>query len=61
MKKAKMHSMDWDHVRHFLEVVRTGSVSQAALRLGVNQTTVSRRISSLETHLKRTMKTFPVS
>jgi len=51
MKNANTHSLDWEHIRHFLEVVRTGSVSQAALRLGVNQTTVSRRISALETHL----------
>ena len=47
-RNANMHGLDWDHVRHFLEVVRSGSVSQAALRLGVNQTTVSRRVSALE-------------
>lgn len=46
-----MHSLDWDNVRHFLEVVRSGSVTQAALRLGVNQTTVSRRITALEERL----------
>ena len=46
-----MHSLDWDNVRHFLEVVRSGSVTQAALRLGVNQTTVSRRITALESRL----------
>ena len=51
MINANMHTLDWDQVRHFLEVVRTGSVSQAALSLGVNQTTVSRRISALEAHL----------
>ena len=43
-----MQPIDWDNVRHFLEVVRSGSVSQAAKRLNVNQTTVSRRISALE-------------
>lgn len=43
--------MDWDNVRHFLEVVHTGSVTRAAKRLGVNQTTVSRRISALEHEL----------
>ncbi len=46
-----MHEIDWDNVHHFLEVVRAGSVSRAALRLGVNQTTVSRRVSSLEKSL----------
>ncbi len=46
-----MQSLDWDNVRHFLEVVRSGSVRQASLQLGVNQTTVSRRISALEDQL----------
>lgn len=46
-----MHNMDWDDVRYFLEVVHSGSVSGAARRLGVNQTTVSRRISALEKRL----------
>lgn len=46
-----MQSLDWDNLRHFLEVVRCGTVSRAAQRLGVNQTTVSRRITALEQHL----------
>jgi DNA-binding transcriptional LysR family regulator len=46
-----MHKLDWDGVHYFLEVVRSGSVSGAAQCLGVNQTTVSRRISALEDHL----------
>jgi DNA-binding transcriptional LysR family regulator len=46
-----MHKLDWDSIHYFLEVVRSGSVSGAAQRLGVNQTTVSRRISALEDHL----------
>jgi DNA-binding transcriptional LysR family regulator len=46
-----MQSIDWDNVRYFLEVVRSGSVSKAAERLDVNQTTVSRRISALEHQL----------
>jgi len=46
-----MHGLDWDHLRHFLAVVRWGSVTQAAQRLDVNQTTVSRRIKALEDHL----------
>lgn len=47
---ANLHAMDWDHIRHFLAVVREGSVSRAAQRLEVNQTTVSRRIAALEAY-----------
>lgn len=43
---------DWEHLKHFLAVVRTGSLSGAARRLGVNQTTVGRRIDALEAELK---------
>lgn len=40
---------DWDDLRYFLEVARQGSLTAAARRLGVNHSTVSRRISTLET------------
>jgi DNA-binding transcriptional LysR family regulator len=43
-----MHSMDWDGLQVFLVVARTGRVSAAARRLGVEHTTVARRIASLE-------------
>jgi len=46
-----MQAIDWDNIRHFLEVVRSGSVSQASQQMGVNQTTVSRRITALEDRL----------
>jgi len=46
-----MHNLDWDNIRFFLAVVRAGSVSRAARQLGVNQTTVSRRIAALEQRL----------
>lgn len=39
---------DWDDLRYFLEVARTQRVSAAALRLGVDHTTVSRRVRVLE-------------
>lgn len=42
---------DWDSYRFFLAVVREGSISGAAETLAVNHTTVSRRISALETQL----------
>jgi DNA-binding transcriptional LysR family regulator len=39
---------DWNDVRHFLAVARTGSTLGAARELGVNQTTCARRIEALE-------------
>ena len=42
---------DWDDVRHFLTVARAGSVRAAAERLGVNHSTVLRRIAQLEERL----------
>lgn len=46
-----MHIMDWDGIRYFIEVARTQRVSGAAKRLGVQHTTVSRRIHLLEQSL----------
>ncbi|WP_147458646.1 LysR family transcriptional regulator, partial [Pseudomonas savastanoi] len=43
--------LNWDDLKFFLEVARTRKVSSAARRLGVDYTTVSRRINSLETSL----------
>lgn len=43
--------LDWDGIRYFLEVARTQRVSAAAKRLGVQHTTVSRRIHALEREL----------
>jgi DNA-binding transcriptional LysR family regulator len=40
--------MDWDDVRYFLAVARGGSVRAAAEGLGVNHSTVLRRIAQLE-------------
>ena len=40
--------MNWDDLRFFLAVARTGSVRAASTRLGVNHSTVSRRLSSFE-------------
>lgn len=47
-----MQNLDWGDLSHFLAVVRAGSLSAAAKELNVNHTTVSRRISALEDHLK---------
>src|ERR1700723_2858476 len=43
--------IDWDDVRYFLAVSRGGSVRAAAGRLGVNHSTVLRRIAQLEERL----------
>jgi DNA-binding transcriptional LysR family regulator len=40
--------MDWDDLRYFLAVARSGSTIAAARGIGVNQTTVARRIAELE-------------
>ncbi|MGG2477445.1 LysR family transcriptional regulator, partial [Rhizobium sp. BR5] len=41
--------MNWDDVRLFLSVARSGQFLSAARKLGVNHATLSRRISALET------------
>ncbi len=43
--------MNWDDMRLFLAVARTGSISGAAKQLGVQHSTVSRRIRQLEESL----------
>lgn len=44
--------MDWDDIRIFLEVARTERLSEAAKRLRINASTVSRRLHRLETSLE---------
>lgn len=44
--------MDWDDVRMFLAVARTGQILAASKRLGVNHATLSRRVTTLEERLK---------
>jgi DNA-binding transcriptional LysR family regulator len=43
-----MHIVDWDGLQVFLAVARSGRVSAAARRLGVEHTTIARRITVLE-------------
>lgn len=43
--------MNWDDIRIFLAIWRAGSLRGAALTLGVDQTTVGRRLSALEARL----------
>lgn len=45
--------MDWDNLRYFLELSRAGKLTAAARRLGVDHTTVARRVQALEKDLGR--------
>lgn len=40
--------MNWDHIRIFLTVARCGQMLEAGRRLGLNHSTVARRIEALE-------------
>lgn len=44
--------MNWDDVRIFLAVARTGQILAASKRLGLNHATLSRRLTSLEEALR---------
>jgi DNA-binding transcriptional LysR family regulator len=46
-----MHNTNWDDMRFFLALCREGSVTGAGRSLGVNHTTVARRINALEDSL----------
>ena len=46
-----MHNLDWEDLRYFSAMGRGGSVSAAARALGVNHSTVLRRLDSLEREL----------
>lgn len=48
---TSLTSLNWDDLKFFLEVARTRKASAAAKRLGVDYTTVSRRITALENSL----------
>jgi DNA-binding transcriptional LysR family regulator len=43
--------LDWDDLRHFLAVYRSGTLAGAAAELQVNPTTVGRRLSGFEASL----------
>src|SRR5581483_11055889 len=44
--------LDWNDVRFFLAVARSRTLARAAAALGVDQTTVGRRIGALESRLR---------
>lgn len=43
--------LNWNDLRIFLEVARSKTLSSAAKQLGIDDSTVSRRIAQLEYHL----------
>ena len=46
---ARLHTgLDWNDLRYFLAVSRSGTLVRAARELGVEHTTVSRRLAALE-------------
>ena len=47
-KSSNLDQLKWDDLRFFLEVARTRTATGAARRLGVDYTTVSRRVRALE-------------
>ncbi|MET0285994.1 MAG: LysR family transcriptional regulator [Polyangiales bacterium] len=47
-KTQDLEAVRWDDVRVFLAVYRAGSLGQAALRLAMDTSTVSRRLSAFE-------------
>lgn len=47
--------MDWDHLRFFAAVAHSGTLAGAARALGVEHTTVARRMQSLEKLLGQTL------
>jgi DNA-binding transcriptional LysR family regulator len=46
-----MQVMDWNDLRYILTIARAGTLAAAARRLGVNQTTVARRLAAAEAAL----------
>ena len=44
-------SLDWDLLQSFLAVARTGKLTSAAQRLAIDHSTLSRRLTALETSL----------
>lgn len=50
-----LHKLDWSLVQTFLTVAETGSLSEAARRLGISQPTAGRQIRQVEEHLQVTL------
>lgn len=55
IKRIPIEELDWDDLRIFLAVIRSGNLSQAAKTIHVDHSTISRRISRLELCLGGTL------
>ncbi len=52
---AYLQVMDWNNLQIFLTVAKQGNVARAAQALHIDATTVSRRVSALESALQQTL------
>src|ERR1700730_10918015 len=52
MKSHMNESFDWDALQSFLAVVRTGKLTTAARKMGIDHSTLSRRMAELERALQ---------
>src|SRR5438067_11004490 len=55
VRPAYLQAMQWDDLRFFLAVARTSQLARAASILGVDATTVARRLRRLEQSLAQTL------
>lgn len=55
MKSRAGAGMNWDDLRILLALMRCGSLTRASLMLGIDQSTVGRRLSTLEAALGATL------
>src|SRR5262245_66673667 len=51
LHRLDMAGIEWDDLRYILAVASAGSLAGAARHLGVNHTTVLRRVGAFETRL----------
>ena len=47
-----MHNQDWNDYNYILNLGKYGSLSKAAKRMGISQSTMSRRINEIENNTK---------
>lgn len=54
-RPAYMQPLAWNDLQDFLAIARAGQLARAAMRLGVDPTTIGRRLRRLERRLGRTL------
>jgi DNA-binding transcriptional LysR family regulator len=55
LMQRRMDRLDWNHLKAFLETAEAGSLSAAARKLGLVQSTLSRQVAALEQRLGATL------